>query len=82
MSSRLWRRYGEAAILLTEHIQEDPGQAEVLIKETEYVRCEIYEASQSEMIVKLEDFLHSRSKTTLVERIATIKKSPGLIEAC
>ena len=33
LSSRLWRRYGATAFRLLEMIQEDPCQAEVLIKE-------------------------------------------------
>ncbi len=68
LTSRLWRRYDEEALRLLEDIREDPAQAEVLIKGTEYIRCEIYQAQRREMIVKLEDFLRRRSKIDLVVR--------------
>jgi glycerol-3-phosphate dehydrogenase len=82
LSSRLWRRYGAAAFTMLEEIQEDPAQAEVLIKGTEYIRCELKEAAHREMVTKLEDFLRRRSKIALVETTETIRNSPGLIEAC
>ena len=82
LSSRLWRRYGSEAFKLLELIQEDPRQAEVLIKGTEYIRCELHEATHREMVTKLEDFLRRRSKIALIERKETIKKASGLREAC
>jgi glycerol-3-phosphate dehydrogenase len=82
LSTRLWRRYGSTAFSLLEMIQEDPSQAEVLIKGTEYIRCELREAASREMIVKLSDFLRRRSKIALIERKETIQKSAGLYEAC
>lgn len=82
LTSRLWRRYGEKALQLLEDIREDPRQAEVLIKGTEYRRCEIRLAKRQEMIVKLDDFLRRRSKIALVVRRETIRDAPGLMEAC
>lgn len=82
ISQRLWRRYGAQAIGLLENIREDPRQAEVLIKGTEYIRCEIHQAARREMIEKLEDFLRRRSKIALIERKETIRRSPGIAEAC
>jgi glycerol-3-phosphate dehydrogenase len=82
LSKRLWRRYGATAFELLERIQEDPNQAEVLIKGTEYIRCELKEAAQREMVTKLEDFLRRRSKIALVETKETIQNSPGILEAC
>jgi glycerol-3-phosphate dehydrogenase len=66
LSSRLWRRYDQQAFELLAQIREDPRQAEVLIKGTDYTRCEIQLAKRQEMIVKLEDFLRRRSKIALV----------------
>ena len=63
LTSRLWRRYGAEALGLLEDIREDPNQADILIKGTEYIRCEIQQAKRREMIVKLEDFLRRRSKS-------------------
>ena len=57
LSSRLWRRYDQQAFELLAQIREDPRQAEVLIKGTDYLRCEIQLAKRQEMIVKLEDLL-------------------------
>ena len=82
LSSRLWRRYDQQAFELLADIREDPRQAEVLIKGTDYIRCEIRLAKQQEMITKLEDFLRRRSKIALVVSREKIRHAPGLMEAC
>ncbi len=82
LSRRLWRRYGAQAIGLLENIREDPREAAVLIKGTEYIRCELRQAARREMIVKLDDFLRRRSKIALVERREVIRAAPGLMDAC
>ena len=82
LSSRLWRRYDQQAFELLAQIREDPRQAEVLIKGTDYIRCEIELARRQEMIVKLEDFLRRRSKIALVVRHVDIRNAAGLMEAC
>ncbi len=82
LSSRLWRRYDQQALQLLAEIREDPRQAEVLIKGTDYIRCEIQLAKRQEMIVKLEDFLRRRSKIALVVRREDICNAEGLMEAC
>jgi glycerol-3-phosphate dehydrogenase len=82
LSVRLWRRYGAHALQLLEQIREDPRDAEILIEGTEYIRCEIEQAARREMIVKLEDFLRRRSKIAQIARTDTIRRSPGLMEAC
>ena len=73
----LQRAFGSLA-----DIREDPRQAEVLIKGTDYIRCEIRLAKRQEMITKLEDFLRRRSKIALVVRREDIRKASGLMEAC
>ena len=82
LSVRLWRRYDQQALLLLAQIREDPRQAEVLIKGTEYTRCEIALIRHQEMITKLEDFLRRRSKIAMVMRHEDIKNAEGLMEAC
>ncbi|MCB1776191.1 MAG: FAD-dependent oxidoreductase [Candidatus Competibacteraceae bacterium] len=82
LSSRLWRRYDQQALELLAEIREDPRQAEVLIKGTDYLRCEIQLAKRQEMIIKLEDFLRRRSKIALVVRHEDIRNAEGLMEAC
>ncbi|MGA7983152.1 MAG: FAD-dependent oxidoreductase [Chromatiaceae bacterium] len=82
LSSRLWRRYDQQAFELLAQIRENPRQAEVLIKGTDYIRCEIELARRQEMIVKLEDFLRRRSKIALVVGHEVIRDAEGLMEAC
>lgn len=82
LSVRFWRRYGANAFGLLENIRMDPKEAELLIENAEYTRCEIELTARREMITKLEDFLRRRSKISLVVRRKDLKKSPGLLEAC
>ena len=56
--------------------------AEPLIEGTDYIKCELTEAADREMIVTLEDFLRRRSKLALVVQNEDLKKSDGLKEAC
>jgi len=82
LSTRLWRRYGAAALGLLDQIRQDPSMAEVLIAGTEYIRCELHHAAQREMVTKLADFLRRRSKIALIARPEQIRSAPGLLEAC
>ena len=82
LSTRLWRRYGAAALGLLDDIRQEPRMAQVLISGTEYIRVELYHAAQREMVTKLEDFLRRRSKIALIARREDIRKAPGLMEAC
>ena len=56
--------------------------AESLIEGTDYIKCELTEAAEREMIVTLEDFLRRRSKLALVVQNENLIKSDGLKEAC
>lgn len=82
LSQRLWRRYGAHAFDLLESIRANPSEAELLIENAEYLRCEIEQAARREMVTKLEDFLRRRSKISLVVTRDDIKSAPGLREAC
>jgi glycerol-3-phosphate dehydrogenase len=82
LSTRLWRRYGTEAFALLEAIRSDPGNAEVLIENAEYLRCEIEQAARREMVVNLEDFLRRRSKISLVVSRDALVNAAGLKEAC
>ncbi len=82
LTQRLWRRYGGNALELLEDIRRDPRQAERLMKDAEYLRCEIEHTARFEMVTKLEDFLRRRSKITQVVRNEDIIDAPGLKEAC
>ena len=82
LSTRLWRRYGKRAFGLLKNINKEPKMAESLIEGTDYIKCELNEAAEREMIVTLEDFLRRRSKLALVVQNENLKKSHGLREAC
>ncbi len=82
LSKRFWRRYGRNAINMLEKIRETPEKAELLIKNSEYLRVEIEHAAEREMITKLSDFLRRRSKIELVVRKEDILSDPGLQELC
>ena len=82
LSTRLWRRYGKRAFGLLKNIHKEPKMAEPLIEGTDYIKCELTEAADREMIVTLEDFLRRRSKLALVVQNEDLKKSDGLKEAC
>lgn len=82
LTQRLWRRYGGRALELLEDIRQNPKQAERLMKDAEYLRCEVEHTARHEMITKLEDFLRRRSKITQVVRNEDIIDAPGLKEAC
>lgn len=82
LTQRLWRRYGRSAISMLETIRQDPKEAQLLICNAEYLRCEIEYAAKYEMITRLEDFLRRRSKISLVVKHEDIMKDPGLKEAC
>lgn len=82
LTTRLWRRYGINALELLESIRENPASAELLIENSEYLRCEIELAAKREMITKLEDFLRRRSKIEQVVRREDIINAPGLKDAC
>lgn len=82
LSTRLWRRYGASAISLLESIRQDPRQADLVIENAEYIRCEIEEATRREMITKLDDFLRRRSKIALVVSRDALMQASGLRDAC
>jgi len=82
LSVRFWRRYGANAISLVAKIKQDKSQAELLIENAEYTRCEIEYAAKHEMITKLEDFLRRRSKISLVVRQDDLLNAKGLKQAC
>jgi glycerol-3-phosphate dehydrogenase len=81
LSTRLWRRYGAAALPMLDAIRTDPRMSEVIIETSEYLRCELDEAARREMVVRLEDFLLRRSKIALVVRREDIRAAAGLREA-
>jgi len=80
LSDRLWRRYGRRAFDLLEMIRADPTMGEDVMNSADYLRAELYNAAEHEMIVKLDDFMRRRSKIDLVVHDDDVRSSPGLHE--
>ena len=80
LTDRLWRRYGRRAFDLLEAIRADPSMGEDIMGSADYLRAELYNAAEHEMIVRLDDFMRRRSKIDLVVSDADIAASPGLRE--
>ena len=80
LTDRLWRRYGRRAFDLMEMIRADPAMGEDIMNSADYLRAELYNAAEHEMIVKLDDFMRRRSKIDLVVHDDDIRNSPGLHE--
>ncbi|MEN7341672.1 MAG: FAD-dependent oxidoreductase [Pseudomonadota bacterium] len=82
LTERFWRRYGPNAIGMLERIRENPDRAKPLMRNTDYLRCEVEYTGRREMVTRLDDFLRRRSKITMVVREEEIINAPGLHEAC
>ncbi|MAG09092.1 MAG: FAD-dependent oxidoreductase, partial [Actinobacteria bacterium] len=80
LSVRLWRRYGRRAFDMLEHIRNDPSMATDVMESADYLRVELHNAADHEMIVKLEDFMRRRSKIDLVVADDEFVGSDGLAE--
>jgi glycerol-3-phosphate dehydrogenase len=80
LTDRLWRRYGRRAFDLLEMIRADPAMGEDIMNSADYLRAELYNAAEHEMIVKLDDFMRRRSKIDLVVHDDDVRSSPGLDE--
>ena len=80
LSVRLWRRYGRRAFDMLEHIRDDPSMATDVMESADYLRVELHNAADHEMIVKLEDFMRRRSKIDLVVADDEFVGSDGLAE--
>jgi glycerol-3-phosphate dehydrogenase len=80
LSARLWRHYGAAAMQLVEMIRAEPKQAEIVMGA--YMHCELQQAAEREMIVKLDDFLRRRTTLALEMRREDLKQDVGLMDTC
>lgn len=80
LTDRLWRRYGRRAFGMLEAIRADPRMGEDVMESADYLRVELHNAAEFEMIVTLDDFMRRRSKIDLVVPDAEIRASRGLRE--
>ena len=80
LTDRLWRRYGRRAFDLLEMIRADPTMGEDIMNSADYLRAELHNSAEHEMIVTLDDFMRRRSKIDLVVHDDDVVGSPGLRE--
>ena len=80
LTVRVWRRYGRRAFDMLEHIRDDPSMATDVMESADYLRVELHNAADHEMIVKLDDFMRRRSKIDLVVADDEFVGSDGLAE--
>ncbi len=80
LTDRLWRRYGRRAFAMLEAIRADQAMGEDIMDSADYLRVELHNATQHEMIVKLDDFMRRRSKIDLVVHDDDIIHAEGLHE--
>ena len=79
--------FGGCGILIDGHplmfigpLDLDPSMGEDIMNSADYLRAELYNAAEHEMIVKLDDFMRRRSKIDLVVHDDDVRSSPGLHE--
>lgn len=84
----LWRRYGRRANFVLDRVVDDPATAEILWDDPRYIKAEIIEIGEYEMVARVEDFLRRRTSLSLTEhsdeledRIAEISELLGITPA-
>lgn len=65
---------------MLEAMRADPTMGQDVMGSTDYLRVELHNAAEFEMVVTLDDFMRRRSKIDLVVSDADIVGSPGLRE--
>lgn len=65
---------------MLEVIRDDPSMATDVMESADYLRVELHNAAEHEMIVRLEDFMRRRSKIDLVVPESEVRSAPGLHE--
>jgi len=71
-ADRFWRRYGRRAHGVLDRITADPSLAEPIFDDPRYLRAEVLEIGEHEMVTTVEDFLRRRTGLALTERDAEI----------
>ena len=65
---------------MLESIRADPRMGEDVMGSADYLRVELHNAAEHEMVVTLDDFMRRRSKIDLVVRDRDILEGEGLGE--
>lgn len=82
LATRLWRRYGNDAMLMLDRIETDHTLTEPVLANAGLYRCEVDYLAEREMIVTLEDLLRRRSKLELVLGRKALAQSDELMTLC
>jgi len=84
----LWRRYGLRANYVLDRIVADSALAEPMWEEPRYLRAELVEIGEHEMVARVDDFLRRRTSLSLTEygeeledRLPEISELLGLEES-
>jgi glycerol-3-phosphate dehydrogenase len=82
VAARLWRRYGDDALLLLDDIERDPRAKEPALPGAPDLRCEVAFAGTKEMVTTLDDYLRRRTRLLLSHGREALLASPALPELC
>ncbi len=63
----LWRRYGYRSNFVLDRILANPSLAEVLWEDPRYLKAEVVEIGEHEMVARVDDFLRRRTSLSLTE---------------
>lgn len=63
----LWRRYGRRANFVLDRVATNPELAEVLWDDPRYIKAELVEIGEHEMVAQIDDFLRRRTSLSLTE---------------
>ena len=64
----LWRRYGARAVDVIDRIDADPSLSEIVWDGPRYLRAEIIQIGETEMVSTVDDFLRRRTSLALTEQ--------------
>jgi len=62
IAARLWRRYGDDAVLLLDELERDPAARQPALPGAPDLRCEVAYAGRKEMVTTLDDYLRRRTR--------------------
>ncbi|MCA9537732.1 MAG: glycerol-3-phosphate dehydrogenase/oxidase [Myxococcales bacterium] len=82
IAAHLWRRYGRHAEKLLDRIEADASMGQRVIEAPPYLRAELADLADRELIVHFEDFLRRRTMLSLIRRRDELAESAGLRAAC
>jgi glycerol-3-phosphate dehydrogenase len=82
LQDRLWRNYGEDALLILEYLRQEPNLLQTVVAKAPVILAEVKLMALQEHIEELEDFLRRRTRLSLVVPREELQAAPGLKAAC